>query len=209
MSDDKPLPRRRFFREGLFELFKPLGKTLAPIQKVAEQLSTLEQEVARYDPQPARPVQHWLRPPGSMPEQQFREQCSRCGECVRVCPAHCIKIDYSGDKGEGVPYIDPDEMACVICSGLSCMHNCPSGAIQPLLAEYIDMGVAIWHESTCLRTSGDDCTICIDRCPVGARAILLEEGKVKVKEGCTGCGVCQHDCPTSPKSITVLPKSAR
>jgi NAD-dependent dihydropyrimidine dehydrogenase PreA subunit len=37
----------------------------------------------------------------------------------------------------------------------------------------------------------------------------LEAGKVQVIEsGCTGCGVCQHDCPTSPKSITITPRPA-
>ena len=28
-------------------------------------------------------------------------------------------------------------------------------------------------------------------------------------EGCIGCGVCQFECPTSPKSIVVVPKVAR
>jgi ferredoxin-type protein NapG len=204
-DDDKPIARRRFFRTGLAELFKPLAKSLDPIHRVAEQLGALEQPIAP----PARPLYHWLRPPGSLPEQDFRNQCSRCGDCVRVCPAKCIKLDYSGDKGEGVPYIDADEMSCVLCTHLACMHNCPSGALQPMLADYIDMGVAVWQEHICLRSAGQNCTICVDTCPVGAKAITLEDGRINVREGCTGCGKCQHDCPTSPKSITVLPKSAR
>src|SRR5258706_14173201 len=206
MADDenKPMARRRFFREGLLELFKPLGRTLAPLQRAAEQLGALEEPIA-----PPKPVRHWLRPPGSLQEQQFRETCSRCGECVRVCPAHAIKIDYGGDQGEGVPYIDADVMSCVLCTGLSCMSNCPSGALQSTLVDYVDMGVAVWNEYSCLRTAGQECTICVEVCPVGAKAIVLQEGRINVREGCTGCGVCQHDCPTSPKSITVLPKSAR
>ena len=41
-------------------------------------------------------------------------------------------------------------------------------------------------------------------------ALELLDGRINVKEdGCTGCGVCQHDCPTMPRSITVIPKSAR
>jgi len=207
MTDDenKPIARRRFFREGLLELMKPLGRTLAPLQQAAEQLGKLEEPIA---PPPA-PVRHWLRPPGSLHEEQFRQTCSRCSECVRVCPAHAIKIDFTGDQGEGLPYIEPDVMSCVMCSGLSCMNNCPTGALQSTLADYIDMGVAVWHEYSCLRTSGEDCTICVEACPVGAKALVLEEERVKVREGCTGCGKCQHDCPTSPKSITVLPRSAR
>jgi ferredoxin-type protein NapG len=203
-DDDKPVPRRRFFREGLLELLKPFGRSIEPLQRVAEELGKLEGPAV-----PPPPERHWLRPPGSLEEQRFRETCTKSGECVRVCPAHCIKIDYAGDQGEGYPYIEPNVMSCVLCTGLSCMHACPTGALLPQMVEYIDMGVAVWHEGVCLRSQGQDCTICVDRCPVGARALGLEDGKVVVRQGCTGCGVCQHDCPTSPKSITVLPKSAR
>jgi ferredoxin-type protein NapG len=206
MSDEnKPIARRKFFREGLLELFKPLGRTLAPFQRAAEQLSALDQPITP----PPKPVRHWLRPPGSLQEPQFREQCSRCGECVRVCPAHAIRIDYSGDQGDGLPYIDADIMSCVLCTSLACMNNCPSGALQSTLADYIDMGVAVWQEHNCLRTTGQECTICVETCPVGAKAIVLQDDRINVREGCTGCGKCQHDCPTSPKSITILPKSAR
>jgi ferredoxin-type protein NapG len=205
-DDDKPVPRRRFFREGLLELFKPLARSVEPLTRVAEQIGSLDQP----PPPPPRPVRHWLRPPGSLPEEQFREQCSRCGDCVRVCPSKCIKIDFHGDQGEGVPYIDPDESPCILCTTLACMHNCPSGALQPVQVDYVDMGVAVWHESICLRTNGQECTICVEACPVGARALTLgDDGRIHVREGCTGCGTCQHACPTQPKSITVLPKSAR
>jgi len=72
------------------------------------------------------------------------------------------------------------------------------------------MGTAVWKESTCLRTRGEPCTICIDQCPVGSVAIELREGKVHViEDGCIGCGVCEHYCPTTPKSIVVTPRDAR
>jgi ferredoxin-type protein NapG len=205
-DDDKPVPRRRFFREGLLELFKPLARSVEPMARVAEQIGALDQPA----PPPKAPERHWLRPPGSLPEEDFRNQCSRCADCVRVCPVQCIKIDYSLSQGEGYPYIDPDLMSCVMCTELACMHHCPSGALQPVLFEYVDMGVAQWHESTCLRSEGDNCQICVDACPVGARALVVgDDGRVDVREGCTGCGTCQHACPTRPRSITVLPKSAR
>ena len=39
---------------------------------------------------------------------------------------------------------------------------------------------------------------------------VMPDGKIHViAAGCTGCGSCQFHCPTSPKSITVTPKSAR
>ena len=96
----------------------------------------------------------------------------------------------------------------MLCDSLACMHNCPSGALQLVPLAQIDMGTAIWNEQTCLRHHGKDCTICIDKCPIGAMAIELRAGNVHVHEdGCTGCGVCQFECPTHPRSIKVLPRT--
>jgi ferredoxin-type protein NapG len=96
------------------------------------------------------------------------------------------------------------------------MNRCPSGALIPVPLLDIDMGTAVWREQSCLRTTRDqngstqDCTICVDHCPLGSAAIELQRNRVVVKPlSCIGCGVCQQDCPTSPKSITVIPKSAR
>lgn len=224
MSDERPIDRRRFFREGLRELFKPLARAAEPLEHVARQLGGLEESAAGENPY-ARGVaptprrdgsysqggeKFWLRPPGALEERAFRETCSRCGACVSVCPAQCIKLDYSGVKGEGAPYIDANEMACVLCTGLDCMQTCPSGALLPTPVSDIDMGTAEWHDTTCVRPRGEDCRMCVDHCPVGAAAIELVENRVVVHEqGCTGCGVCQHECPTDPKSIVVVPKSTR
>ena len=62
-------------------------------------------------------------------------------------------VDLFRMTNEGAPYIEPDESACVMCTPLACMHNCPSGALLPIVADFIDMGVAVWHESTCLRSA--------------------------------------------------------
>ena len=101
-------------------------------------------------------------------------------------------------------------MPCVMCEGLLCMHTCPTGALRPIPIQDIDMGTARWHEERCVRSIGENCTICVDQCPMGEAALVLNGNRVEVKEeGCTGCGVCQHYCPTSPKSITVTPRDAR
>src|SRR5213075_19855 len=109
--------------------------------------------------------------PGAVSEQAFRETCSRCGICVSVCPAHAIKIDPSGNKGAGAPYIDVSAMPCVVCDGTPCMHNCPSGALLPTPIADIDMGTAVWNVSSCLRTHDQQCQICVDQCPLGSAAI--------------------------------------
>jgi ferredoxin-type protein NapG len=217
--DDKPLNRRLFFRHGLRELLRPLNKAAAPLEEVIRQIGALEDPnavtPAKTQATPIAPAADAppsllsipVRPPGALPEQKFRETCSRCGECVRVCPVHCIKIDPAGFKGAGAPFIEIDEYACVLCDGLHCMNSCPSGALLPIPIGDIDMGTAVWHEDQCLRSHGEGCTFCIDQCPIGEMAIVLEGEKVKVIEaGCTGCGVCQNRCPTSPKSITITPR---
>ena len=47
--------------------------------------------------------------------------------------------------------------------------------------------------------------------PVGESAIKINEmSQIEViEEGCIGCGVCQQECPTSPKSIVVIPIAAK
>src|SRR5688572_8242908 len=184
MSDERPIDRRRFFREGLRGLLRPVAKAVDPIERVAREFKRLHDEQERPGlPPPAvterEPVdgavsrsvngattalERWHRPPGALPEAAFLDTCSRCGECVRVCPAQCIKIDGAGVKGAGAPYIDPSEMPCVLCDGLRCMLACPTGALVPTLLADIDMGTAVWREEICLRTRGVECTICVDSC---------------------------------------------
>jgi NAD-dependent dihydropyrimidine dehydrogenase PreA subunit len=72
------------------------------------------------------------------------------------------------------------------------------------------MGTAVWHESNCTRPGGSECQICVDECPLGETAITVKGLEIEVKPlGCIGCGICQMRCPTSPKSIVVIPKAAK
>jgi MauM/NapG family ferredoxin protein len=149
----------------------------------------------------------YVRPPGAQPESQFVGQCCRSQQCVNVCPVQAIKIDYSGIFMNGNPYIDIDSQPCVMCQDILCTRNCPSGALQFTEAAAVKLGTAIWNESLCKRTTGDDCQLCVDKCPLGKTAIELDERRVVVHDGgCTGCGVCQHACPTWPKAVKVCPR---
>jgi ferredoxin-type protein NapG len=210
------MDRRRFFREGLRELLKPMSRAVEPIHRVVTELGKLEPEqLPQYSvpqSQPMLPAAEtpWLRPPGALPEDQFLQTCSRCAKCVDVCPAQCIKLDPQSTHAGGAPYIEVDTMPCILCTGLECMHHCPTGALLPTPIEEIDMGTAEWHEHICVRSHGEPCTMCVDHCPVGSTALeIIDERIVVHKEGCAGCGVCQNNCPTDPKSITVTPKRLR
>lgn len=200
LNDEKPVDRRRFFRLGLSELLRPLAKAARPLERIATELGKWDQPEGKHD--------IWLRPPGSLPEAQFRQTCQHTGDCVSVCPVKAIRLDRN--VAGGVPYINADTSACAVCSGLKCMSVCPSGAIVATSLTEIDMGTAVWNESICLRTKGEECTICVDKCPLGTAAIELKSGHVAVNPlGCIGCGVCQQECPTSPKSIKVIPIAAK
>ncbi len=186
------LHRRDFFRDAARRLVEPLADLLA------ERLPTS----ITFD---------LLRPPGAIDETRFNETCLRCGKCVEICPAHCIfSLDASHGRGAGTPAIDPDQAACVVCDGLLCTHVCPSGALLPLPdPRTIRMGLAEVYAQTCVRSHGENCTLCVDRCPIGESAIRLvgAGSPVVVESGCVGCGICQHYCPTTPKAILVQPHS--
>jgi ferredoxin-type protein NapG len=212
MADDPQMHRRQFFRRGLGELLKPLAKALEPVERTLDEFDRLTQPKPTPQQKPSFNIAGkdlWLRPPGALAEKAFLDTCSRCGECVKVCPAEAIHI--AENVAGGAPFIDADTRACVACDGLHCMSSCPTGALVPTPLVQIKMGTAFWRENLCTRTTlKDECQRCVDVCPMGTAAIDLVGGRVEVKPlGCIGCGMCQQDCPTSPRAITVIPKSAR
>ncbi len=182
--------RRAFFRESVSRLMGPVGDFLD----------------RRFDLS-ARPA--LLRPPGALPETEFLETCHRCGACVDACPASAIYPWMSGDSTtEETPVIDPDRAPCVVCDGLDCMCICPSGALRLVESRgSIRMGLARVRGGACVRSTGEDCAECVDRCPIGRGALDLPgEGPPRVIDaGCVGCGVCQHVCPVTSKAIVVFP----
>lgn len=181
--------RRNFFRDAVSRIIKPLADYID--RRVDFPLDVLR-----------------LRPPGAIAESALLESCIRCGACVEICPADAIFSLESNDKKlVGTPVIDPDKAACVVCEGLQCTHVCPSGALLPVeQPKDICMGMAEVYRPRCVRSDGEDCTICVDQCPIGDTALRFnDDGPPQVLEDCVGCGVCQLYCPTTPKAIIVHP----
>lgn len=182
--------RRRFFREGLARALAPLGRYL-------DRRLNLPTPRTR------------LRPPGALPEDDFLDTCYRCGTCLAVCPADAIRQWAPGDERTArTPFIDADLAACTLCPGLVCTQECPSGALRRLSGPHeVAMGLAGIDRNVCLRSRDEECSLCVDHCPMrGAALVAPDRGPPKIIQvGCIGCGVCQLHCPTSPKAIVIRP----
>ncbi len=226
-SGDEParFHRRGFFREGFRQLLKPLADIVeervrdAAVTQWAES-ATRADYGGEYGNEPGNvtPIsaeeaagRTLLRPPGALPEAEFLSRCVSSGGCVESCPVAAIRLVIDADPSKNnKPAIDPDAQACVICEDLSCMKACPTGALRLVEREEIDMGLAVVRQDFCVRSQGEDCQICVDKCPVGPLAIDIPEyaGEVQVKaDGCTGCGVCQMYCPSEPRAIVIEPRA--
>jgi MauM/NapG family ferredoxin protein len=167
-----------------------------------------------------------VRPPGAS-EEDLLSKCTRCGQCVNVCPTDAIQPSYSLAELEGLwtPMLVPRLGYCDY-SCKSCGQVCPTGAISKLTLEEkrrTVIGVARIDQERCIPwAEGRNCIICEEMCPVPEKAIRVDEQRVDdghggttsvlhptVKEDlCIGCGICEYRCPVDGESaIRVFPVS--
>ena len=160
---------------------------------------------------------HPVRPPGSLPEEQFLQACIRCGECFQSCPNDVLQpMGFEhGLKGLWTPRVAANWAGCESTCN-NCGQVCPTGAIRALPIEekrVARMGLAK-VEPNCLPLAGHEaCQLCVDECnAAGYRAIefirvhpTLDaagnpiEGSgfsapVVLADKCVGCGLCQTRC---------------
>jgi polyferredoxin len=160
-----------------------------------------------------------LRPPGSREanaDAVALTNCTRCSECVRVCPTGAIQpaVFQAGLEGIGTPVVVPRLGYCDYgCN--ACGQICPTMAIPLLSLEAKQrqvIGKAYIDQDRCLPWSdGVPCVVCEEMCPVPEKAIRLEEREVWMPDGttammqvphvvrelCIGCGICEFRCPVS------------
>ena len=176
--------RRDFFRETL-------GRAL---REVAEHT---ERRVVR---------RRYVRPPGAIAEVGFLAACTRCGACGEVCPVHAIvNAPPAAGLAAGTPYLEPSVTACVVCADMPCTRACPTGALLVPADGWaaIKLGRLELDPERCITFHGAPCGVCARACPVGERALVMDQaGHPVIKaEGCVGCGVCVTACVTVPSSL--------
>jgi polyferredoxin len=169
-----------------------------------------------------------LRPPGALDEQYFLSRCTRCGECMKVCPNNALHpaLTEAGLEGLWTPVMVPRigycETSCVLCSQV-----CPTGAIWEITAKEkgwamgtaadakpISLGTAFLDRGRCLAWAmATPCIVCEEWCPTSPKAIYLQPAEVFDAEGhlkqvkqplvnpqrCVGCGACEYACPVQDR----------
>jgi ferredoxin len=148
----------------------------------------------------------YFRPPGAAPEIAFLASCTRCGDCIDVCPVHAIvKAPTGAGLAAGTPVIEPTLQACVVCADMPCAAACETGA--PVVPDdgwaRVKMGRLTLDTERCITFQGVPCGVCARACPVGERALATDMAghPVLKAEGCVGCGVCVTACVTNPSSL--------
>jgi ferredoxin-type protein NapG len=175
-----------------------------------DSIGRLLQEIAERTEERVAP-RRWFRPPGAAPEVAFVAACTRCGDCIDVCPVHAIiKAPANAGLAAGTPYIDPAMQACIVCADMPCAAACETGAlVVPADPEglgvwaSVHMGVLELDPERCITFQGSACGVCARSCPVGEKALAVDDhGHPVLKpEGCVGCGICVTACVTIPSSL--------
>jgi len=155
-------------------------------------------------------TRRFVRPPGAIPEVAFLAACTRCGDCIPVCPVHAIiQAPPSAGFAAGTPYLEPKVQACVVCADIPCARACPTGAlvVPPRGWDDVRLGELELDPDRCITFHGSSCGVCARACPVGERALAMDaRGRPVLKpEGCVGCGVCVSACVTLPSSLQLKP----
>jgi len=131
-----------------------------------------------------------LRPPWALTEEAFLAACTRCGDCLRVCPQGILVEDG------GYPRVEFGKGACTFCG--DCVTACKAGALRRD-AERPPWQLLPIINDACLARRGVVCRSCGDACAAGVIRFRPQLGGSALPEveasSCTGCGSCVAPCP--------------
>jgi len=160
-----------------------------------------------------------VRPPGGRVERDLLALCSRCGQCMKVCPTNVLQpaISAAGVEGLFTPQMDFLVGSCE-WSCNECGKVCPTGAIQALTLpakRKTVIGRAYIDRNRCIPwADAETCLVCQELCPVPDKAIVISTAEVVapggkrvtlgrpevIAEKCIGCGVCENACPVAHRA---------
>lgn len=177
--------RRQFFRKYLLDLFD--GVEIA----FSEELKEADNNFPEL-----------IRPPGAGSEKEFLLKCQRCGKCIKACSFFAISAVTMGNSFDmRTPHLRVGQSFCRFCDNFPCIQACPHGALtrDESLTNRIATAKILPH--ACLRSGGDTCQACLDKCSGIAQAILISSNGPPAIDAarCTGCGACAAICPVAPE----------
>lgn len=157
-----------------------------------------------------------IRPPGSIPEENFAATCIACGECMKACPSNAIQPCSLTDgfhrvfTPRMVPRVGACEKSCNACG-----YVCPTGAIRKLPLDekqFVKIGTAVIDRHRCLAwEQNKECLVCDEVCPYNAiEPMVVETTKgtfrvpVVTESLCLGCGFCEQHCPINDQAAIVV-----
>ncbi len=179
---DPSVSRRAFFTSGLFKV-------------VGRAVNALGNGVV---------TRQYVRPPGALPEAAFLAACTRCGDCITVCPVAAItRVGSDHGLASGTPLLQPALDACVMCADMPCAGACPTGALEVPPDGWARVHFAsVAIDDRCITNRDVECGVCARVCPAGPDAIHIDtDGHPRIGAACTGCGICVAACVTEPSSI--------
>ncbi len=215
-KDEKdPISRREMMRKKLgLGLAQSIGYALGQAHGVRRHIEkTIRDPIPPTPPAPPAPeFTAFLRPPGAIDEISFAAQCTKCNACIEACPPKTL-VPLTGVFGKafGTPVIDPNLGGCTMCQDRPCAKACVEAGVDIIDALLpMNMGHATIHRSACRSHFGEECTLCIDVCPIEG-AIAHDWRKIPAvdQDICTGCGICVNTCPVEPSAISIVPLTNR
>jgi len=202
MSDEGPIHRRGFFRFGLAKAAQAAADAMS---ELSSRINTGDSSgpPIPYSPPRQKKSVHRSRPPGALPEREFRQKCTKCNDCIAACPAWAIRKYGDHEPGKGYPLLEPNATACAMCDDpLPCIASCETGALVDTPRIGIRLGLAKLVPGRCVVPMGEECDFCVTHCPIPELAIQMTEAGPEILEaGCTGCGMCAVMCPEDALEI--------
>ena len=213
MEPKKQISRREMLRSKLgLGLAQSIGYAMGQAQGVRKHIEQSIREPVPDNSPPVPQMAVFHRPPGAIDEISFTAQCTKCNACIDACPPQTLRpLDGVYGKAFETPVVDPNLGGCTMCEDRPCAIACKidgEDIIDSLLPE--KMGHAIVHRSSCRSHIGEECSLCIDICPI-ENVIAHDWRKIPIinADTCTGCGLCVHSCPVDPVAISIIPLKER